>query len=504
MTTIHIKELNDRYKKISGKKSFFNTTGGLFLIGGSLYYLLNTLGSISYIPETQVCFRAPSINKEKNINKTVCDSNDRVKVLLTPLYQHWADRDVEFSGKIANSGTLKHFTHTLPESKNVAFISLFFGFVGAGCFGMALKLETDNKSLYYRYKQVQGENLAIDSEAARKQYQQAIASEFYIEPTPLQVLMANKQAELELSKIEKEIAENRLAVTETSLRIEGIKSGDIKQLNAEVKQDLPVFKGIEWFNWEWFRTKSSEEDIPHIRVVASTGCGKSTLISWLMQFMLVGSNEVYTPKADRNKFLWGNLEVLGTPEKWDVIKSGLDRIVSLRSERNQQIHEDPDNSDFEICNFLFDESKDTREGMGTYFQNALIASSEEPPTVAKLKEAKKTGISFYEETIRTTLRQARAARVRLILTALSQYVGTWGLAGESDLVDCFCTVYMGTHAQDEIEKFVYSKPSLSDEEKEEICGYMRKQGKRAAFIETTFGRFLAVVPDIKFDKIEDR
>jgi hypothetical protein len=503
MTTYHGKELNDRHKKVVSKKNRLNIIGTSLLLGGSLYYLLNTLGNISYIPETQICFRPEVITSEKNLKKQSCSSSDRVKVVLTPLYNYWVTRDIDFSGKVARTGTLRHFPENLQDSKNTSLISLFLGFMGAGCFSMALSLESENKSLKYRYKQVQMENLALDSEAARKQYQQAVASEFYKPPSELEILMGNKQAELALSKMDKEISENYLAVTQNKVQIEGVKNGDIKVINVETVQDLPKFKGIEWFNWEWFRTKSSEEDIPHIRVVASTGCGKSTLISWLMQFMLQGQSQVYTPKADRNKFLWGKLEVLGTPEKWDIIKSGLDRIVSLRSERNQQIHEDPDNSDFEICNFLFDESKDTREGMGTYFQNALIASSEEPPTVAKLKEAKKAGINFYEETIRTTLRQARAARVRLILTALSQYVGTWGLAGESDLVDCFCTVYMGTHAQDEIEKFIYGKSSLSDEEKEEICGYMRKQGKRAAFIETTFGRFLAVVPNIEFKKVDE-
>jgi hypothetical protein len=497
------KELNERYKRISRKKNILNMMGGGLLLSGSLYYLLNTVGKISYIPETQICFRPPVINSQKNVDKKSCSSEDRVKIMLTPLHQYWTDRDIEYHGKVAKTGILKTFKHNLLESQEVVFNSLFLGFVGAGCFGLALKLESENKALHYRYKQVQMENLAIDSEAARKQYQQAIASEFYVEPSPLQILMGNKQAELELSEMDKKISENRLAVTQNQVQIEGVKNGDIKVLNVQDVQDLPVFKGVEWFDWEWFRTKSSEEDIPHIRVVASTGCGKSTLISWLMQELLVGQSQVFTPKADRNKFLWGKLEVLGTPEKWDIIKSGLDKIVSLRSERNQQIHEDPDNSDFEVMNFLFDESKDTREGMGTYFQQVLIDNSESTPKTNERKEARNAGIEFYEESIRTTLRQARAARVRLILTALTQYVGTWGLKGESDLVDCFCTIFMGKHAQKEIEKFIYAKPSLNDLEKEEICAYMRKQGVRAAFIETTFGSFLAVVPTIEFKKVAE-
>lgn len=499
MNNPYLQNLKKDVKAILFQKKTLTIAGFSALTIGTMTYMLNTLGNVNYIPESMVCFRPPEINSDKNAYKLACDSSQRVKIMLTPLYEYWASRDIDFASKVAKNGYMRSFDNNLNYTRNISFLALVLGLWGAGCFGWVIKLDKDAKPLFYRYKQALMNNLEIDSEAATKHHQSVIMQDFAIQPTILDI----KKAQLEIAKLEKEIAENNLSALENNVKIDGIKNGDVKIMSVDLKQELPKFKGVEWFNWEWFRTKSSEEDIPHIRVVASTGSGKSTFISWLMQEILQGDKTVYTPKADKNKFLWGKLEVNGIPENWAVIKSGLDKIVSLRSERNKLIYEDPDNANFEILNVLFDESKDTREGMGTYFQDVLRASTDASQlTPKKLKEAKALGISFYEDSIKTTLRQARAAKIRLILTAISKYVGAWGLQGESDLVECFLTVFMGVHAHDEIEKYIYAKPSLKEEEKEEICSFMKKQGKRAAFIESNFGNFLAVIPEIDFKKIQ--
>ncbi|MEZ2341495.1 hypothetical protein [Microcoleus sp.] len=95
--------------------------------------------------------------------------------------------------------------------------------------------------------------------------------------------------------------------------------------------ELPITPdgGVKFFDWKQFR--DSPEMFPHIRGVAPTNGGKTTLFDWLMDVMPSEKKLVITIK--RKPHQWTGLEVIGVPENYDDIRNTLESLQSERIRR---------------------------------------------------------------------------------------------------------------------------------------------------------------------------
>lgn len=493
------KDLIDEAVKVD-KIIKFNRFIGMGLCTISAVTLLGaTFGNgDNYLPMSTGCFNPEEVNikydpryPDKQFPRYCSPS--KMRSFVTPLWNYWKDRDIQFSTK---TYLVKNHQSNIKSTSFFASFASGLSLASLISFGYSNFLKKEQKNLLYRLKQVKiynNENTAIGAIAYHKA---EIDRDFAPQMSEEGYLLQSKQFELELTKTEKLITDEQLLITENRSKINQVKLG--LKVADTLKQNLPEFPGVTWFNWEWFRDKSQEEEIPHIRVVASTGVGKSTLIDWLMRTYIKGESEVISPKADKNPLLFKDFEFTGVPDKWADIRAKFEEMRDLRVERNRLISEGVD--DFDIKNYFFDEWRYTLSGMGKF--QSVIAGCEEGS--ADDNKARKLGEGWTKNNMKDTLTLARAARIRLILTSLTKYLGAWGLAGETDLVDCMLTVYLGTHALDEATRYIDSRKQLTEKQKEDLQTFCESQGKRLAFISSNFGEFLGVVPEIKAVKVEDK
>lgn len=492
-------QLVDKLKKINKLKNTLSVIGVSCLTLTTGLYMYAGLSNSDYVPESMVCFKP----KQDYSGTYACDREARVKIVLTGLNNYWTKRDIFWSTKIA-SGNMKNFDSSIDNSLNYLALSSALALIACGCFGYRLFLTQENKNLAYNIKRVDIFNNDTIAQGAIRLEQEKVANIFRHEPSTMEQKLMFRELEMKVAEYEEKIALSQLNKVKHLSERESILdrvSRSVSMVANEIK--LPEIKGIDWFDWKLFSI-GSHTVIPHIRIVGTTGTGKTVLASHIMQNLLPSESQVVSPKADGNKQLFGSLPVRGIPEQWDVIASIIDEVTELRAERNKQIHEGDEGvyEKLQSLTYFFDESKDTREGMGKYFIQKLMDESENLSkiTPAKIKAAKELGYEYYEDFIRTMIRMARAGKIRLILTAVSKYLRTWGLKDETDLADSFLTIYLGKKAHDEFETYINKKAFLTSEEKEAAHQHLVSYGHRAMYIECGLGVFCGVVPEIKFKK----
>jgi hypothetical protein len=178
----------------------------------------------------------------------------------------------------------------------------------------------------------------------------------------------------------------------------------------------------ELFDWSLF--KKEPNHFPHIRIIAKTGMGKTTLAEWLL-FILGGESFVITPKAKPTD--WIGYPVFG---KGFDYESCIDRLNDISQEISRRFSSLDHGHDFGFINFACDEWR-------------LIADNK--------PEAK--------DLMREILTIARDVKIRMIAIAQGEQVKTWGLEGESDLEECFTTIRLGQFAIDYAKKIRLS-PSV--------------------------------------------
>lgn len=492
-------QLVDKLNKVNKLKNRLSVIGVSCLTLTTGIYMYAGLSNTDYLPESMVCFRP----RHDTTGTYACDSEARVKIVLTGLNDYWTKRDIFWGTKIA-SGKMKDFGSSIDQSLNYLALSSTLALISCGCFGYRLFLTQENKNLAYNLKRVEIFNNDTIAQGAIRLKQEEIANIFRHEPSTIEQKLMFRELEVKVAEYEEKIALAQLNKVRHLSERESILDGvnrSVSMVATETK--LPEIKGIDWWDWNLFKS-GSHTNVPHVRVVGATGTGKTMLVSLLMQEYFPGQNMVVSPKADPNKSLFGNLPVVGIPERWDVIYSKIQEITDIRSERNRIIHEEGEDgyNKLESFTYLLDESKDTREGMGLFFVQKLYDETEDISKITpqKIKAAKELGFEYYESFARSMIRQSRAAKIRLILTAVSEYLGTWGLKGETDLVDSFVNIFLGIKAHDKFESYINKKSFLTPEEKETAHKHLASYGHRAMYIECGLGVFCGVVPEIKFKK----
>ncbi|WP_375494111.1 hypothetical protein [uncultured Nostoc sp.] len=233
--------------------------------------------------------------------------------------------------------------------------------------------------------------------------------------------------------------------------------------------------GVQFWDWEWFNNRA--DDLPHIRIIAPTNGGKTTLCDWLVEVVPSDSRMVITVK--RKPHQWKGLDVYGVPEDYSTIRDKLEYLQQERIERTR----------------LMAEGK---------YRGRLSAIVDEWKAIArnvkaiKDPETKLITNPSAKEIMGEQLTLSRESLIRIFAMAQGRQVITWGLEGESDILECFCTVYLGSFAVEEAETMQrkFSKDSEEWATWGKVVEFLRSLGKRAAWIECEFGKFPAIAPDL--------
>ncbi|MEP6519571.1 hypothetical protein NDI35_26015 [Microcoleus vaginatus FACHB-2002] len=233
--------------------------------------------------------------------------------------------------------------------------------------------------------------------------------------------------------------------------------------------------GVKFFDWKQFR--ETPEMFPHIRGVAATRCGKTTLFDWLMDVMPSQKQSVITVK--RWPHQWLGLDVIGVPEDYKAIRSSLEALQSERVRRTALMAKGIDSP---IWNVAVDEWK-------AISRNVRAIVNRQTKQIISLSAKQIMG---------EMITLARETNIRIFALAQGRQVVTWGLEGESDLAECFCSIYMGKFAVEECESYRNKFPKDSEQyaKYQQVRDYLESLGNRAAWISCELGEFPAVVPDL--------
>jgi len=242
-----------------------------------------------------------------------------------------------------------------------------------------------------------------------------------------------------------------------------------------VKLPEPPALGVQFWDWQWFNSRADE--MPHIRVIGPTGSGKTTITDWLADVVPFDQRLVITVK--RKPHQWVGLPCYGVPENYTIIRDKLEWLQTERIERTALMEK------------------------GIY-RGRLSAIVDEWKAIArnvkavKDPETKEIVSPSAKEIMGEQLTLSRESLIRIFAMAQGRQVITWGLEGESDILECFCTVYLGQFAVEEALAMQrkYAKDSQEWAAWGKAIEFLRSLAKRAAWVECEFGKFPGVAPDL--------
>ena len=294
-----------------------------------------------------------------------------------------------------------------------------------------------------------------------------------------QIAKANASAE-------EAVAENIQALeSEAKSKVEALEASEAES-KAEYKfpfgVELPIAPesdlGVKFFDWSEF--DQYPENYSHIRAVAPTNGGKTTLIDWLMDVFDVGAEgQKFVVTIKRKPHQWQYLDVIGVPENYSDIRSAMLRIRDERVRRTALMEQ---GVDYPCWNIAFDEWKAIAKNI-----RAVI----DPKSKEIISQSARDLMGEY-------ITLCRELKIRIFALAQGQQVVTWGLEGESDLAECFCSIYMGKFAIDRCEAQRNRHPKDSDEyaKYQKVRDYLETLGKRAGWVSSEIGEFPAIIPDL--------
>lgn len=274
------------------------------------------------------------------------------------------------------------------------------------------------------------------------------------------------------------------AETQTGSENFALKDSDLKTEPENEPEDTRFFQvelpiapdfGIEFFDWRQFHTQP--ENYSHLRFVAPTNGGKTTLADWLMD--VVPCDRKFVCSIKRKPHQWRGLDVIGIPEDYDAIRH---TMLSIQSERIRRTALMAKGIDFPAWNIGFDEWKAIARNI-----KAIVDRPTKQVISPSARDLQGENLTL-----------GRELKLRIFALAQGRQVITWGLEGESDLAECFCSIYMGKFAVEECESYrnKYPKDSEQYAKYDRVRNYLVSLGKLAAWINSEDGEYPAIVPDL--------
>ena len=285
---------------------------------------------------------------------------------------------------------------------------------------------------------------------------------------------AQKQAELEFEATDADL-DGFSALDKLDELVALKPADDGKKSLAGVELPIAPSLGVKFFNWKRFKKESKL--FPHIRAVGATGIGKTCLIDWLLDVFPAEKTQVITVKRRINQ--WVGLKVIGVPEDFDAIRSALEDLQAVRKHRIEKMAEG-----------------ENSPGLNVAVDEWRAISKNIKPTIDRA--SKEITSPSARDIMSNMITLAREVNIRMLVMAQGRQVETWGLEGESDLAECFCSIYMGKFAVQECElnRNRHSANSQAFEQYQAVRNYLESIGSRAAWISCADGEFPAIVPDL--------
>jgi len=241
--------------------------------------------------------------------------------------------------------------------------------------------------------------------------------------------------------------------------------------------ELPVTpsNGVKFFDWKQFR--ETPDNFSHIRAVGATNSGKTTLVDWLMDVIPSDRKLVCTIK--RKPHQWQFIEVIGVPEDYEAIRHSM---LSIRDERIRRTAQMSKGIDFPSWSIAFDEWKAQSRNI-----KAIIERKTKQIISPSARDLQGENLTLDRE-----------LKIRIFALAQGRQIITWGLQGESDLLECLCSIFFGKFAVEECESYRNKFPKDSEQyaKYQQVRDYLESLGNRAAWISGELGEFPAVVPDL--------
>jgi hypothetical protein len=247
--------------------------------------------------------------------------------------------------------------------------------------------------------------------------------------------------------------------------------------NQLLGAELPVTPnlGVKFFDWKQFR--ETPDNFSHIRAVGATNSGKTTLVDWLMD--VIPSDRKFVCTIKRKPHQWQFIEVIGVPEDYEAIRHSM---LSIRAERIRRTAQMAKGIDFPSWSIAFDEWKAQTRNI-----KAIIERKTKEIISPSARDLQGENLTL-----------GRELKMRIFALAQGRQIMTWGLQGESDLLECFCSIFLGKFAVEECESYrnKYPKDSEQYAKYQQVRDYLESQTNRAAWISCELGEFPAAVPDL--------
>jgi hypothetical protein len=241
--------------------------------------------------------------------------------------------------------------------------------------------------------------------------------------------------------------------------------------------ELPVTpdNAVKFFDWKQF--KETPDNFSHIHAVGATNSGKTTLIGWLMD--VIPSDRKFICTIKRKPHQWQFIDVIGVPEDYEAIRHSM---LSIRAERIRRTAQMAKGIDFPSWSIAFDEWKAQSRNI-----KAIIERKTKQIISPSAKDLQEENLTL-----------GRELKIRIFALAQGRQIITWGLQGESDLLECFCSIFLGKFAVEECESYRNKFPKDSEQyaKYQQVRDYLESLGNRAAWISCEVGEFPAVVPDL--------
>jgi hypothetical protein len=255
------------------------------------------------------------------------------------------------------------------------------------------------------------------------------------------------------------------------------KTASAPNSNQLLGVELPVTPnlGVKFFDWKQFR--ETPDNFSHIRAVGATNSGKTTLVDWLMD--VIPSDRKWVCTIKRKPHQWQFIEVIGVPEDYDAIRHSM---LSIRAERIRRTEQMAKGLDFPSWSIAFDEWKAQTRNI-----KAIIDRKTKEIISPSARDLQGENLTL-----------GRELKMRIFALAQGRQIMTWGLQGESDLLECFCSIFLGKFAVEECETYRNKFPKDSEQyaKYQQVRDYLESLGNRAAWISCELGEFPAVVPDL--------
>jgi len=181
----------------------------------------------------------------------------------------------------------------------------------------------------------------------------------------------------------------------------------------------------------------------------------------------------------RKPHQWQFIEVIGVPEDYEAIRHSM---LSIRAERIRRTAQMAKGIDFPSWSIAFDEWKAQSRNI-----KAIIERKTKEIISPSARDLQGENLTL-----------GRELKMRIFALAQGRQIITWGLQGESDLLECFCSIFLGKFAVEECESYRNKFPKDSEQHAkyQQVRDYLESLGNRAAWISCELGEFPAVVPDL--------